>query len=43
LQEFEQRTGRPIRMILGGETGKVIVLERSGLLLPFAFSAEELL
>jgi len=42
LQEFEQRTGRPMRVILGGETGKVIVLERSGLLLPFAFSADEL-
>jgi cytidine deaminase len=42
LQEFEQRTGRPIRVILGGETGSVIVLERSGLLLPFAFSADEL-
>jgi cytidine deaminase len=42
LQEFEQRTGRPIRVVLGGETGKVIVLERSGVLLPFAFSADEL-
>ena len=42
LQEFEQRTGRPMRIILGGETGKIIVLERSGLLLPFAFSANEL-
>jgi cytidine deaminase len=42
LQEFEQRTGRPIRLILGGETGAVIVLGRSGLLLPFAFSADEL-
>jgi cytidine deaminase len=42
LQEFEQRTGRAMRVILGGETGKVIVLERSGLLLPFAFSADEL-
>jgi len=42
LQEFEQRTGRAIRLVLGGETGKVIVLERSALLLPFAFSADEL-
>jgi cytidine deaminase len=42
LQEFEQRTGRPMRVVLGGETGKVLVLERSGLLLPFAFSADEL-
>jgi cytidine deaminase len=42
LQEFEQRTGRAMRLVLGGETGKVIVLERSALLLPFAFSADEL-
>ena len=42
LQEFEQRTGRPIRVVLGGATGKIIVLERSGLLLPLAFSADEL-
>jgi len=42
LQEFEQRTGKPMRVILAGETGKIIVLERSGLLLPFAFSADEL-
>ena len=42
LQEFEQRTGKPVRLVLGGETGKVIVLERSALLLPFAFSADEL-
>jgi len=42
LQEFEQRTRSAMRVILGGETGKVIVLERAGLLLPFAFSADEL-
>ncbi|HWB94327.1 MAG TPA: cytidine deaminase [Puia sp.] len=42
LQEFEQRTGQAMRVILGGVTGKVIVLPRSGLLLPLAFSADEL-
>ena len=42
LQEFEQRTGQAMRVVLAGETGKVIVLEQSGLLLPFAFSADEL-
>ncbi|HLZ87708.1 MAG TPA: cytidine deaminase [Puia sp.] len=42
LQEFEQRTGRAMRVILGGASGKVIVLEGSGLLLPFAFSGDEL-
>jgi cytidine deaminase len=42
LQEFEQRTGRPMRVVLAGQTGSVIVLGRSGILLPFAFSADEL-
>lgn len=42
LQEFEQRTGQSMRIILAGQSGKVIVLERSGILLPFAFSADEL-
>jgi hypothetical protein len=31
-----------MRVILGGATGKVIVLEQSGLLLPFAFTSHEL-
>jgi cytidine deaminase len=42
LQEFEQRTGRPIRIILGGQQGKVNVLTGSAVLLPFAFSGDEL-
>lgn len=42
LQEFEQRTGRSMRVVLAGLTGKIIVLEGSGLLLPLAFSADEL-
>ena len=42
LQEFEQRTGRAMRVVLGGATGPVIVLERSGLLLPLAFIAESM-
>ena len=42
LQEFEQRTGRSMRVVLAGMTGKIIVLEGSGLLLPLAFSADEL-
>ena len=42
LQEFEQRTGQAMRVVLGGETGKVMVLEQSGLLLPFAFTGDEL-
>jgi cytidine deaminase len=42
LQEFEQRTGRPVRLILGGKTGIVYVVAQAGLLLPFAFTADEL-
>lgn len=42
LQEFEQRTKHPIRIILAGQTGKVNVLEGSVTLLPFAFSNDEL-
>ena len=42
LQEFEQRTGSAMRIILAGQSGKVLVLNQSGLLLPFAFSADEL-
>jgi cytidine deaminase len=42
LQEFEQRTGRSIRVVLGGMEGKVLVLPESGLLLPLAFTSDEL-
>lgn len=42
LQEMEQRTGRPIRLILGGHEGKVFVIPEAGQLLPFAFTGEEL-
>ena len=42
LQEFEQRTGSAMRIVLAGQTGKVVVLNQSGILLPFAFSADEL-
>ena len=42
LQEYEQRLHQPIRLILGGETGKIIVLEKASLLLPLGFTSEEL-
>jgi cytidine deaminase len=42
LQEFEQRTGKPIRLILGGQEGTVYIIPQAGLLLPFAFTADEL-
>jgi cytidine deaminase len=42
LQEFEQRTGKPVRLILGGQEGKIFVIPRASLLLPFAFTSDEL-
>ncbi|HYE53903.1 MAG TPA: cytidine deaminase [Chitinophagaceae bacterium] len=42
LQEFEQRLKHPIRLILGGMTGKVIVIPQASSLLPLAFTGGEL-
>jgi cytidine deaminase len=42
LLEFEHRTGKSMRLILGGETGVVYVISRSGVLLPLAFDADKL-
>jgi cytidine deaminase len=42
LQEFEQRTGRPVRLILGGQEGKIYIIPKASFLLPFAFTGEEL-
>jgi cytidine deaminase len=42
LSEFQMHTGHPIRLILGGETGPVWVLEDAGGLLPLAFEADNL-
>ncbi len=43
LQEFEQSTGRPVRLIMGGQTGKIYIIPQTNLLLPLAFTADELL
>ena len=37
LQEFKERTGSSIRLILGGESGKVFIVDDASMLLPFAF------
>lgn len=42
LVEFEHRTAAPIRLILGGESGQIMIVDSSKLLLPFAFSPREL-
>lgn len=42
LSEFEIRTGQPIRLILGGKTGPVVILTNASELLPLAFTGDEL-
>ena len=42
LAEYEQRFGRPIRLILGGFSGEIYIINRATDLLPFAFSSQEL-
>lgn len=42
LLEFENRTGSPIRLILGGLEGKIFVIPTAHELLPFAFTSSEL-
>ena len=42
LQEFEERTKQPIRLVLAGLEGKVYVIEKASQLLPLAFTAKEL-
>ncbi|WP_431216764.1 hypothetical protein ACQ86N_20685 [Puia sp. P3] len=39
---MEQRSGRPIRLLLGGQKGKVFIIPEAGQLLPFAFTGDEL-
>ena len=43
IPEYQERLQQPIRLILGGKSGEIFVLENSELLLPFAFSKKELL
>ena len=43
LIEFEERLKSPIRLILAGMEGKVIVIEKVSQLLPLAFTSEELI
>ncbi len=43
LLEYETRTKNPIRLILGGQEGKIFIVNTVHYLLPFAFTSEELL
>lgn len=42
LLEYETRLHKPIRLILSGQEGKVFVIKTASMLLPFAFTKEEL-
>jgi len=42
LAEYEERTGKPIRLILSGMDGKVFIVKKASQLLPLSFSSEDL-
>ncbi|MEO7446060.1 MAG: cytidine deaminase [Ferruginibacter sp.] len=42
LSEYEDRTGKPIRLILSGMEGRIVVLESAGKLLPLSFGGADL-
>lgn len=42
LLEYETRFNQPIRIILGGQQGKVYIIEKAAMLLPLSFSADAL-
>lgn len=42
LLEYENRMQHPIRLILGGMEGEIYVIGSAGVLLPFAFTSQEL-
>ena len=42
FKEYETRMKQPIRLILSGMNGKVIVVEKAGQLLPLSFGGEDL-
>ena len=43
LLEYETRLKKPIRLILGGMEGKIQIIKTASLLLPFAFTSDELI
>lgn len=43
LLEYETRVKKPIRLILGGMEGKVMIISSARQLLPFAFTSDELI
>lgn len=43
LMEFQERTMRPIRLIMGGQEGSILVIADCKFLLPFAFTGYSML
>lgn len=42
LAEYEERTGQPMRLILSGMEGKVMILDRASQLLPLSFGSSDM-
>jgi cytidine deaminase len=42
LAEYETHLKQPIRLILGGMEGKIFIIPRASMLLPFGFSGEDM-
>lgn len=42
LVEYEERFKHPIRLILSGQEGKVFIIQKSSMLLPFSFKSTDL-
>lgn len=42
LLEYENRTGKPIRLLLSGQEGKIYIIHSAKELLPFGFGGSEL-
>ncbi|RFM27186.1 cytidine deaminase [Deminuibacter soli] len=42
MVEYEARMLHPIRLIMGGQEGKIYVVERAGMLLPLSFTSDDM-
>lgn len=43
IHEYEERTHQPIRLILSGMTGEIMIIEKASSLLPMSFGSHELI
>jgi cytidine deaminase len=42
FQEYEERVKKPIRLILGGMEGKIMIIQKASMLLPLSFTGNDL-